>query len=468
MSGPPARGASGSGTPTMRTSGSDTPTTRKSRSGTPTTRTARNGTPAAASPMARSLPGLLAVLLLALAPACAVMAALGGAHAVLLTVEILLPVGFVALTLAQLADAGRLRMRTLRGRFELGVALALGQLLAAVAIGAAVMFVDDHDAWMTIAIILFAAVVATRAAQLLLRGVVRDVRAIGRGLRAVERGERNVTIAASSGSELQELARTANRMIAALGAEERARDSADAARRQVIAAVSHDLRTPLSSLQLLSQALEDDLVDADTARRYVRTIGANVRTLGALTDDLFELACLDAGEVAWSTAAVDLGELVDEAIELVRPATEAARVRLSAELPPGLAPADANADRLRRVLLNLLQNAIHHTPPDGSVAVSATAVDDAVEIEVADTGAGIAAEDRPHVFEPFYRGGGDAARTRPGSGLGLAISRAIVEAHGGRIWLAEDGLAAGSPAVDDRAGSPLGTRVRFTLPIAAA
>lgn len=420
-------------------------------SGGPTRRVPRSGAPTRRSPIARSLLGLLAVLLVALAPACAVMAALGGGHAVLLTVEILLPVGLVALTFAQLADAGRLRMRTLRGRFELGVALALGQLLAAVAIGAAVMFVDGHDAWMTIAIILFAAVVATRAAQLLLRGVVRDVRAIGDGLHAVERGERDVTIEARSGSELEELARTANRMILALGAEERARDSADAARRQVIAAVSHDLRTPLSSLQLLSQALEDDLVDAETARRYVRTIGANVRTLGALIDDLFELACLDAGEVAWSTAAVDLRELVGEAIELLRPTTEAARVRLSAELPAGLAPADANPDKLRRVLLNLLQNAIHHTPPDGSVAVRATDLDGAVEVEVADTGAGIAAADRPHVFEPFYRGGGEAARTRPGSGLGLAIARAIVEAHGGRIWLA------------DAAG---GTRVRFTLPAA--
>jgi signal transduction histidine kinase len=400
--------------------------------------------------MRRSLLVLLLVLVLALAPACAVMAAIGGGHAVRVTVEILVPVGVLALALAELADGGRLRLRTLRQRFELGVGLALGQLLAAVAIGAAVMFVSPHDAWMTIAIVLFAAVVATRAAQLLLRGAVRDVRAIGDGLHALERGERAIEIEAGSGRELEELARTANRMIAALSAEERARDTADAARRQVIAAVSHDLRTPLSTLQLLAQALEDELVDPATARRYVRTIGANVRTLGALIDDLFELSCLDAGEVAWSTGAVDVSRLVGEALELVRPATEAAGVALEAELPADLAPADANADKLRRVLLNLLQNAIHHTPPDGSVAIRAVAADGAVEVEVADTGAGIAAEDRAHVFEPFYRGGGDAARTRPGGGLGLAIARAIVEAHGGRIWLAE---------------ATSGTRVRFTLPL---
>ncbi|MGH2854846.1 MAG: sensor histidine kinase [Solirubrobacteraceae bacterium] len=400
--------------------------------------------------MRRSVWGSVPVLALALALACAVMAAIGGS--VSTTVEILLPVGLLALALAQLADGGRLPLPTLHHRFELGVALALGQLLAAFAIGAAVMFVSPHDAWMTVAILLFAAVVATRAAQLLLRGVVRDVGAIRAGLHALERGEREIQIEAHSGRELEDLAHTANHMIAALTAEERARDTADAARRQVIAAVSHDLRTPLSTLRLLTAALEDELVDPATARRYVRTMGAHVRTLGTLIDDLFELACLDAGEVAWSTGAVDLAELVGEACELVRPAGEAAGVALEAELPTDLAPAEANPDKLRRVLLNLLQNAVHHTPPDGSVAIRAAAAGGTVEVEVADTGAGIAPEDRPHVFEPFYRGGVDAARTGPGSGLGLAIARAIVEAHGGRIWLADD------------AG---GTQVRFTLPAAA-
>jgi signal transduction histidine kinase len=391
----------------------------------------------------------ISVLLAALLPACAVMALVGGARLTLTMVEILIPVGLLALVLAQLVDGGRLRLATLRHRFELGVGLALGQLLAVVAIGAAVMFVSPHDAWMTVAILLFAAVIATRAAQLLLRGVTQDVGAIRAGLHALQRGERDIQIEAHSGRELEDLAHTANRLIAALTAEERARDTADAARRQVIAAVSHDLRTPLSALRLLTQALEDDLVDPATARRYVRTLGAHVRTLGTLIDDLFELSCLDAGEVAWSTGAVDLAALVSEACELVRPTTEAAGVALQTELPPGLAAARANPDKLRRVLLNLLQNAIHHTPPDGSVAIRAAAVNGTVQIEVADTGAGIAPEDRPHVFEPFYRSGGDSARTRSGSGLGLAISRAIVEAHGGRIWLAEE---------------PGGTRVRFTLP----
>jgi signal transduction histidine kinase len=124
---------------------------------------------------------------------------------------------------------------------------------------------------------------------------------------------------------------------------------------------------------------------------------------------------------------------------------------VSAEVAPGLAPACANPDKLQRVLVNLVQNAIQHTPADGSVLVSAHQVNGSVQIEVSDTGEGIAADDRLRVFEPFFRGGSDAARTRAGTGLGLAISRAIVEAHGGRIWLAD---------------APRGTCVRFTLPAA--
>jgi len=126
-------------------------------------------------------------------------------------------------------------------------------------------------------------------------------------------------------------------------------------------------------------------------------------------------------------------------------------VAVRADLSAPLHPSVGNHEQLQRVLFNLIQNAIHHTPPDGSVTVRAQDVDGGVEIEVADTGQGIAPEQRERVFEPFFRG--DASRTAPGAGLGLAISRAIVEAHGGRIWL--------EPA------APRGTRVRFTLPAAA-
>jgi signal transduction histidine kinase len=148
---------------------------------------------------------------------------------------------------------------------------------------------------------------------------------------------------------------------------------------------------------------------------------------------------------------VPLAELVQETVIAMRAQAEAQGVRVSTDIAADLAPARANPEKLERVLANLLQNAIHHTPADGSVLVSAERANGNIEIEVADTGDGIAPAERPRVFEPFYRGGNEAARTRAGSGLGLAIARAIVEAHGGRIWLAD---------------AAQGTRVRVALPVA--
>lgn len=393
----------------------------------------------------------LLVLAFALAASDAIMALIGGAHAVLLSSEILLPLGLVALLIAQAADGELLELHTLRRRFELGLGLALGQLLAALVIGAAVMFVSGHDAWATIGVLVFAALVAIRAAQLLSMGVVADVRAIRDGLRAVGGGARDVRVTATSSRELADLAGAANNMIQALRAEESRRDAAEGARRQVIAALSHDLRTPLTSLQLLAQALDDGLVDADTAKRYVHTMSANVRALGALVDDLFEFSRLGAADLEWSMQAVPLAKLIGEAIAALRPEADARKVQMSAELAPGLPAAHADPEKLGRVLANLLQNAIRHTPPDGSVLVRAQSADEAVQIDIADNGEGIAAQDRARVFEPFYRGGREVARTRAGAGLGLAIARAIVEAHGGRIWLGD---------------SYPGTRVCFTLPVA--
>jgi signal transduction histidine kinase len=401
--------------------------------------------------MRRSLVGSGLVLIAALGISSVVMVIAGGGHAVVVTAEILVPIGVLALLVAQAAASGWLGPTTLHRRFGLGLGLALGQLLAALVIGAAVMFVSDHDALATIGLLVFAALIAARAAQLLSSGVERDIRNVRDGLQAVQRGDRQARVTASSSTELSDLATAANRMIGTLQSEERQRDAADNARRQVIAAVSHDLRTPLTSLRLLTQALDDDLVDAATARRYVQTMGTNVQTLSVLIDDLFELSRLDAGDFAWSTEAVALSELVRDTITSMSPAADAKCVSLGASIAPDLAPARANPDKLQRVLCNLLQNAIHHTPADGSVLVSAQAAEDTMEIEVADTGAGIDAQDAQRVFEPFYRAGSDASRSEAGSGLGLAIARAIVEAHGGRIWLAE---------------APHGTRVRFTLPLA--
>jgi signal transduction histidine kinase len=301
--------------------------------------------------------------------------------------------------------------------------------------------------------VLVAGILAVVGAKLMADGILGDVEAIRDGLGAVGRGEREVVIATTAHDELAQLAMAANAMISQLHLEQVARDQSDAARRDLVAAVSHDLRTPITSLRLLAEAVGDDIVDGEVRRGYLQRMRVHIDALSALIDDLFELSRLEAGDINWSLERVPLGELVGETVEAMRVQAEAKGVVVVAHVPDELRPAQANPEKLQRVLFNLIQNAIRHTPPDGSVVVRAEPVEAGIEVEVADTGDGISPSDRDRVFTAFYRGGVEAARSGEGAGLGLAVSRAIVEAHGGRIWLAD---------------SAIGTRVRFSLPAAGS
>ena len=243
----------------------------------------------------------------------------------------------------------------------------------------------------------------------LVTGVLDDIESLRDGLQAVGEGDRDVRIATRGRDELAGWPRRPTKWRGQLAEREARRDSAEAARRDLVAAVSHDLRTRLI-LRLLADAVDDDLVDSDTRRRYLEQMSVHIHSLSALIEDLFELSRLEAGEIQWSMQQVHLGELVEEAVEAMKPAADARRVAVRASLNGELDPAQANPEKLS-VLFNLIQNAIRHTPADGSVTVAAESNGRTVEVEVADTGEGIAAEDRARVFEPFFRAGLGAART---------------------------------------------------------
>jgi signal transduction histidine kinase len=345
------------------------------------------------------------------------------------------------------------RIRTTAGplsrQLALAVAIVVAPVLIALVVVGLLMVVSGHAALLVAVIVLAAGALAALATKLVADSILRDVGAISEGLTAVGRGERDVQIETAVPDELAELASAANAMIERLAAEEAARDQSEAARRDLVAAVSHDLRTPITSLRLLAEAVQDEIVDSDTRRAYLTRMNIHIDALSSLIDDLFELSRLEAGDIGWSLQRVPLGELVGETVEAMRAEAEAKGVAVLTDVPSALAPARANPEKLQRVLFNLIQNAIRHTPADGSVVVRAEPVADRIEVEVADDGEGIAPEEREHVFDAFFRGGNGAARSGSGAGLGLAVSRAIVEAHGGRIWLAE---------------APAGTRVRFSLP----
>ena len=214
-------------------------------------------------------------------------------------------------------------------------------------------------------------------------------------------------------------------------------------RRELVAWASHDLRTPLANMQAMLEALEDGLAAPD---EYVPALREQVRLLSELVEDLFELARIDAGALTLELQRLPVARVVSSSLRGVEAEARLRGVRLDSDV--GDVEARFAPEKVERVLLNLLTNALRHTPSDGAIAVRVQALPGEVQVAVEDTGDGLDDEARMRMFERFWRA--DRSRSSRGAGLGLAIARGLVEAHGGRIWAEnrEDG----------------GARVCFTLP----
>jgi len=204
-------------------------------------------------------------------------------------------------------------------------------------------------------------------------------------------------------------------------------------RRELVAWVSHDLRTPLAGIHAIAEALEDDVVtDDETVRRYHKTLREEADHLAALVDDLFELSRAQAGVLQLELERVSLGDVVSDALAGARPIAAAKGVELVGRLDGAAPDLRASAPELLRVLRNILENAIRHTPVDGTIVVEAGRSADRAYVSVLDSGGGIADDDLPRIFDVAFRG--DPARAKgEGAGLGLAIARSLVEAHRGDV-----------------------------------
>jgi signal transduction histidine kinase len=246
-------------------------------------------------------------------------------------------------------------------------------------------------------------------------------------------------------AELSELAASFNEMAANV---ERLFD----ARRQLVAWASHDLRTPVAAIQAMVEALEDGLASPD---EYLPAVREQVRGLSLLIDDLFELACIDAGALTLHLEATHMRHIVDACLRAVDAQARVQGIRLEAHVADATPLVEVAPEKVERVLLNLLANALRHTPSDGSVAVIVQpAADRTVTVAVEDSGPGLTPGVEEAIFDRFWRA--DGARSRSdggGAGLGLAIARGLVEAHGGRIW------------AESRPGG--GARIVFALPPAS-
>jgi len=353
--------------------------------------------------------------------------------------------GYVAYRLGWVERSPAIRLSLLAG-------YALASLLTFmnVWVTARLMFASQHDLLLATVLLGFAGGMAMALGYFLSSALTDRIRLLNRAARSISEGQLGVRVAVKGRDELAQLAQTFNEMAAQLQDAARKQQELDRLRRDLVAWAGHDLQTPLASMRAILEALADGVVeDPETVKRYLNTASRDIRALSALIDDLFQMAQLDAGGMPLDREPNSLSDLISDTLESFSELAARREIRLEGRAAPGVDPVYMDAQRIGRVLSNLIGNALRHTPPGGRVQVQALPLESGVLVEVNDTGSGIRPEDLPYVFERFYRGEKSRSRETGGAGLGLAIARGIVEAHGG--WIDVESL-------------PEGTRFYFTLP----
>jgi len=245
-----------------------------------------------------TLAGVSIVLGVALAGSAVCFGAYG-AHAGWTCLAILAPMGLLSVLGVERLLASRAKLGGIRRQLSLGGTIVLGQLLLAMGLFVVLMTSSTRDGVFTAVLVAYAGTVGVWGARAISRRVLGDIDELRRGLNAIGQGEHGVHMAVQGDDELALVARDVEQLAARLASEAHARERLERARRELLAAISHDVRTPITSLRLLSEALDDDLVDGAKRREYVSRIGVHVRGLGALIDDLFELSRLEAGDIRW-------------------------------------------------------------------------------------------------------------------------------------------------------------------------
>ncbi|MCH7552779.1 MAG: HAMP domain-containing histidine kinase [Chloroflexi bacterium] len=344
--------------------------------------------------------------------------------------------------------------RSTRGRLILVAMLTSGLALANVGFIAALMFLSGHDLVILIAMLLFSLGTSVFVAVTLSSQTARSMEELIDAVRGLHAGRLDARVLVHTSDEIGELATAFNTMAQRLEASFARERELERSRRDLISSVSHDLRTPLASIRAMVESINDGVVtDPPTIKRYLETTEAEVDSLSQLISDIFELSQLEARVLELHLQEASLGDLISDTVNSMSAQAATRRVTLKGAGCEGMPPVVVDPSRIGRVLKNLVQNAIRHTPPDGSVSINVVDVGDEVQILVTDTGEGIPEHELENIFERSYRLDRSRNRSSGGAGLGLSIAKGIVEAHRGRIW------------ADSALGQ--GTRFAFTLPKAS-
>lgn len=342
-------------------------------------------------------------------------------------------------------------VRTLRAKLVVMCILTSVLSLANVAFTAVLMFLDSHDFWLLAGLLGFSLGITVIVAFTVSAATTRSFSAVLGAVRSMNAGSLGTRILVRSNDEVGELAGEVNAMAQRLETSfERERDL-EQARRELIRAVSHDLRTPLASIRVMVESINDGVVDdPETISRYLSTTQSEAEYLSQLINDLFDLSLMDAGVLQLHQESSSIQDLISDTMESMSAQAEARQLTLDGQVDEDLSPVAMDPQRVQRVLYNLVQNAIRHTPPDGTISLRAQDAEGEVQVDVIDTGEGIPAEEFSHLFQSSYRPDQSRSRASGGAGLGLSIAMGIVEAHGGRIW------------VESEVG--VGSKFSFTLP----
>jgi signal transduction histidine kinase len=293
------------------------------------------------------------------------------------------------------------------------------------------MFFSNHDLTLVLVVLAFGLVAAVGFALTAARSLTEDLARMSNAARSVASGNLEARTGVTRADEIGAVARELDELVRQLQEANEARDAEDTRRREFFAAVSHDLRTPLASMQAATEALADDISpDPD---RYLVSLQTDIELLHTLVDDLFLLARIQAGDVPLELHATDITEVVDETVETLKPVAERRGISVVLDADERVIVTTASA-AVGRVVLNLLDNAVRHAPPGSTVTVSVANHDGALVV-VKDEGTGFDPEFVGQAFDSFTRS--DRARTRDagGAGLGLAIAHGLVTTLGGEIWI---------------------------------
>ena len=322
------------------------------------------------------------------------------------------------------------RMRSLRFAV-IAVGMTSFLIVAATAIVAAQqMFFSTHDLQLLLVVLGFGLVASFGFAYAVSRPITADLRRIAELAQRVAGGDFSTPSSVIRADEVGDLANAFDAMARDLPKAEERRGADDAARREFLTAVGHDLRSPLGSLQAAVEALQDGV--APDPERYLRSMERDIDALHRLVDDVFLLARLEAGSVDLELQPVDVTEIADEAIEVLRPTAQRLAINVVLDAPGSITTATA-PEALGRVMRNLIDNAIRHSASQVTVSIS---TEDQLRVRVMDDGKGFPPDFVERAFDSFTRA--DSARTRDGSGtgLGLAIARRFIDALGGSIHAA--------------------------------